>query len=146
ADAGIAEASPDASADSRLAAEIEPAVDHRIPGIGRPVDAEIAVAGECRACAGIQQVDECGAQRLIVDMAVPVAELTFEPEHPEVVTADRVNIETGVVVQRTEKGAWDVCRCRASRRRKRVADHRTAKGPGGEEVLALRPRGADVDP
>src|SRR5207253_8997986 len=92
-DAGIAEAGPDPTANARLTAEIEPAVDHRIPAIGRPVDAEIRAGGERRAGAGIQRADECRTQLVIIDMAVPVTQLAFEPEHPEVVAADRVDIE-----------------------------------------------------
>ncbi len=142
--AGIARTDADAAADTGLATEIEPAIDHRVPHVRSLVDPEVCVGREIGAGPGIQQSDERRVDGLMFDLAVHVANLALKPEHAKVIAADQVGIDSGLIFQAPEVGVGNGRWSGASRWRKRVAENRPSEIGENVNVLAFRPDSAQV--
>src|SRR4051794_33057969 len=88
--AGIASTDTDAPAETGLAAEIGPSVDHPRPDVRRSVDIKVGQRGTRTT---LDRAEERGVELVMFNFPVLEADLAFQPEHPEVIAADEVGID-----------------------------------------------------
>ena len=109
----VAGARAEAATDPGLAAEVEPAIDHARPDVGGLVDAEVGVVVKFVPARALIRSITVWSKCSLLDLAVLVPDLAFEPEHAEIVAADQVGIDARLIFDVAKLGIADVNRGRA---------------------------------